>query len=327
MANLAIKLAKEVFDSGKAIGFKTNITGATGWLKNHPKGVGEQIGNILTGKAKNVNDMLIKSDMYDKVFTHLDDVAKQYPNATVQVAAKNAKKGGYQIAKVTIKNGNETIYNQALSISNNGTFKTKFNGMGTEVSEFANPQGLSMIATSKTGTAKATYNTLQKTGQLELSHAGEQVAVANYVNKGGNATRGGLTYETADDMISGQMYYNNHEISFLGNTKGLRDLRNRYMAEAAEQRKKIEPLVLQLLRPLRDRFNTAIDLFKYNDKKDFERFVSKQELRKSVKELDVEISKLEGLKKAKTISTDETAYLAQIKSDRDCARELIQICV
>ena len=49
------KLAKEVLDSGKAIGFKTNVSNATGWLKSHSKGVGEQIGNALSGNAKSIN--------------------------------------------------------------------------------------------------------------------------------------------------------------------------------------------------------------------------------------------------------------------------------
>ena len=46
------KLAKEVFNSGKAIGLKTNITDATKYLKAHSKGIGEELGNTLSGKAK-----------------------------------------------------------------------------------------------------------------------------------------------------------------------------------------------------------------------------------------------------------------------------------
>ncbi len=321
------KLAKEVFDSGKAIGFKTNITNATGWLRNHSKGVGEQIGNALGGKAKSVNEKLIKGDMYDKLFAHLDDVARQYPDATVQVAAKNAKKGGYKVAKIEIKNGDKTLYKQAVSIADDGTIKSKANQMGSELSESIDRQGVRLIATSETGTVRASYNTAQKTGQLELSHAGEQVATANYVNKGGNAIRGGATYEVADDLVSGQMYYNGHEVSFLGDTDGLRKWATRANAERAKRKKEIEPLMLSLLRPLRDRFNTAIDLFKYNGKKDFERFVSKDELYKSVKELQGEVVSLETLKKAGKITTEETQYLAQIRTDINNAKELIEITV
>jgi len=321
------KLAKEVFDSGKAIGFKSNITDATGWLKSHAKGVGEQIGNALGGKAKSVNDTLIKGDMYDKLFAHLDDVAKQYPDATVQVAAKNAKKGGYKIAKVTVKNGDQTIYTQAVSITNDGTIKTKARQMGTEMSESVDRKEVRAIITSEAGTMKATYNKAQRTGQAELSHAGEQVAVANYVNKGETATRGGVTYEVADDLVSGQAYYNGHEISFLGDTDGLKQWEIRAKAESAKRKGEMAPLMISLLRPLRDRFNTAIDLFKYNGKKDFERFVSKDELFKSIKELQGEVVNLETLKKVGKITTEETQYLAQIRTDISNARELIEITV
>ena len=114
------KLAKEVFDSGKAIGFKTSVKDVTGWLKSHPKGVGEQLGNALSGKAKSINDMLVKGDLYDKFFAHIDDIAKQYPDATVQFAAKNAKKGGYKIAKIQVKNGDKTLLSEAASIAKDG---------------------------------------------------------------------------------------------------------------------------------------------------------------------------------------------------------------
>lgn len=321
------RLAKEVFDSGKAIGFKSNITDATGWLKSHAKGVGEQIGNALGGKAKSFNDTLIKGDMYDKLFAHLDDVAKQYPEATVQVAAKNAKKDGYKIAKVTVKNGDKTIYKQAVSIANDGTIKTKANQMGTELSESIDRQGVRTIATSEVGTIKASYNNAQKTGQVKLSHAGEEIAVANYVNKGEAATRGGVTYETVDNLVSGQAYYNSHEISFLGNVDELKQFATRYQAEMQKQKDEAMPLLLQLLRPLRERFNIAIDLFKYNGKKDFERFVSKDELFKSVKELQGEVINLESLKNAGKITTEETQYLAQIRTDIAQAERLVEITV
>ena len=321
------KLAKEVFDSGKAIGFKSNITEATGWLKSHAKGVGEQIGNALGGKVKSVNDTLIKGDMYDKLFAHLDDVAKQYPEATVQVAAKNAKKGGYKIAKVTVKNGDKTIHKQAVSIANDGTIKIKSSSMGAEMSECVDKQGVRMIASSEAGTVKASYNNAQKTGQVELSHAGEQVAVANYVNKGETAPRGGVTYEVADDLVSGQAYYNGHEISFLGDTDGLKQWEARAKAEGAKRKGEIAPLMISLLRPLRDRFNTAIDLFKYNGKKDFERFLSKDELMKSVKKLKAEKVSLEELNRIHGLTARDTEYLAQIKTDIAQAERLVEITI
>ena len=322
-----MKLAKEVFDSGRAIGFRTNVTEATGWLRTHSKGVGEQIGNALGGKAKGVNEILIKGDLYDKFFAHIDDVAKQYPDATVQVAAKNAKKGGYKVAKIEIKNGDKTIYKQAVSIADDGTFKTKAHQMGTELSESIDREGIRAIATSEAGTVKLAYNQMQKNGQLELSHMGDQVAVANYVNKGNSATRGGLTYEVADNLVSGQAYHNGHELSFLGDTEGLKQYAVRAKAESAKRSEEIKPLTIALLRPLRDRFNTVVDLFKYNGKTDFERFVSKNELTKSVKELQKEVIDLESLKKTGGITFEKAEYLAQIKSDIQQAERLIEITV
>ena len=163
MMRIFAKLAKEVFNSGKAIGLKTNITDATKYLKAHSKSIGEELGNALPGKAKKINDKLIKEDLYDKLFAHIDDVARQYPDATVQVAAKNAKKGGYKIAKIDVKNGNKTVYKQALSITDDGTVKTKMTGMGAEMSEFVDKKGVRAIATSDVGTVKATYNSVEKT--------------------------------------------------------------------------------------------------------------------------------------------------------------------
>lgn len=320
------KLAKEAFDSGKALGFKANITDATGWLKNHSKGVGEQIGNALSGKAKTVNDTLLKRDMYDKLFAHLDDVAKQYPDATVQIAAKNAKKGGYKIATVNIKNGDETIGKYAMSITNDGTFKVKAKHMGSELSESVTAQEIRATVSSKAGTMRTSYNIPEKTGRLELKHAGEDVAVANYVNKGGNVTRGGATYEAADGLVSGQIYHNGHEVSFLGDTKGLQQFGKSIKAEYAEEKKKLEPLTIALLRPLRDRFNTAIDLFKYNGRKDFERFLSKDELTKSIKELQDETVKIKkAFPKAEKVPLEKIKYLEQIESDMKQAKILITV--
>lgn len=322
-----LKLAKELFDSGKAIGFKTNITEATGWLRNHSKGIGEELGNALSGKAKGVNDFLIKGDLYGKLFAHLDDVAKQYPDATLKVAAKNAKKGGFKVAKIEVKNGEKTLGNYALSLSDDGSIKVKLNGARSKMSEYIDREGVRIVASSDVGTAKASYNIAGKTGQMELSHAGEQVAIAEYVNKAGDLTRAGATYEKADNLVLGQMYYNNHEVSFLGNTEGLKQLETRYKTEIQRQKKEIEPLVLELLRPLRERFNTAIDLFKYNGKTNFEKFLSKNEITRTVKELKAEATTLEVLEKAGKISKNESQYLAQIKTDIDSAKKLIAITV
>lgn len=320
-------LVMELFNSGRAIGVNTKITGATGWLRRHSKAVGEELSNALRGNAKSINDKLIKCDLYDKFFAHIDDVAKQYPDATVQVAAKSAKKGGFKVAKVTVKNGDNVIYNQAVSIANDGTIKTKASGMGSEMSEFINAQGMRAVAKSDVGTVKASYNAAQKSGQVELSHGGEQVAIANYINRGGNSTRGGVNYETVDNLVSGQMYYNGHEVSFLGNSDGLKQWGTRYQAQVAKQKEELEPLTLQLLRPLRERFNTAIDLFKYNGKTNHERFVSKDELYKSIKELQGEVVSLEKIKQARQLSNDEFQYLRQIKTDIDYGKELIEITV
>ena len=171
-----MKLAKEVLNSGKAIGFKTNITEATGWLKNHAKGVGEELGNALSGPAKNINDTLIKGELYDKLFAHLDDVAKQYPDATVQVVAKNAKKGGYKIAKINVKNGDKTIYSQAVSITDDGKIKTNVNEMGTEISQAIDKNGVRALAKSETGTVKASYNKAQAQNLVS-----EEILDLNYV--------------------------------------------------------------------------------------------------------------------------------------------------
>ena len=324
MKSMLGKLAMEVFNSGTPIGYKTTIKEATGWLRNHSKGVGEELGNALNGRAKKLNDILIKCDVYNKVFAHLDDVAKQYPEATVQVAAKNAKKGGYKVGKISIKNGDETIYKQAISITEDGAVKTKANSLGSELTESMDIHGGQVIGSSEVGTVRAKYDLAQEKGQLELINGDKQVAIAKYENKGGTATRGGFTYETVDDTISGQMYYNNHEVSFSGNTGELKSWGIRYQAEAKKQKEKIAPLVLEILRPLRERFNTAIDLFKYNGRTNFERFLSKDELAKCTEGKAID---LESLKRTKDLPTEKMEYLRQIKSDIAQAEKLIEISV
>lgn len=270
---------------------------------------------------KTVNNTLIKTDMYDKLFAHLDDVAKQYPNATVQIAAKNAKRGGYKIGTVNIKNGDETIGKYVMSITNDRIFKVKAKHMGSELSESVTAQEIRATVSSKAGTMRTSYNIPQKTGQLELKHAGEDIAVVNYVNKGGNVTGGGATYEAADGLVSGQLYHNGHEVSFLGDTKGLQQFGKSIKAEYAEEKKKLEPLMIALLRPLRDRFNTAIDLFKYNGKKDFEKFLSRDELAKSIKGLhDVAVKIKTGV-----ITLENIQYIKQVQSDIQQAKMLITI--
>ena len=320
------KLAKELFESGRAIGFKTNITEATGWLRGHSKGIGEELGNALSGKGKKINNLLIKFDLYDKFFAHLDDVAKQYPDATVEVAAKNAKKGGFKIGKIRVKNGDETILEVKGSIANDGTVKAKASAMGEKVSTYVDQQGVRSTASSNVGTIRTSSDFAQQTGELELTHAGEQVALAKYANKGGNLTRGGATYEVADDLVTGEMYHNGHEISYIGSKDGLKGWGKRWQEEAQRQKKEIEPLANMLLRPLRERFNTAIDLFKYNGRKDFEKFVNKNELSQCVAELQDEAVKLKkGFKGAEKVSDEHIARLIQVEEDMKYAKKLIAI--
>ena len=228
---------------------------------------------------------------------------------------KNAKKGGYKVGKISIKNGDETIYKQAISITEDGAVKTKANSLGSELTESMDIHGGQVIGSSEVGTVRAKYDLAQEKGQLELINGDKQVAIAKYENKGGTATRGGFTYETVDDTISGQMYYNNHEVSFSGNTGELKSWGIRYQAEAKKQKEKIAPLVLEILRPLRERFNTAIDLFKYNGRTNFERFLSKDELAKCTEKLKGKAIDLESLKRTKDLPTEKMEYLRQIKSD------------
>lgn len=314
--NIIGKLLKEALDSGKAVGYKTSVTDITGWLKTHSKAVGEELGNALGGKAKGINDKLIQGDVYDKLFTHMDDIAQQYPNATIQVAAKNAKKGGYKVAKLTVKNGDDTILNQAISVTNDGTIKSRKNFMGTEETISCDAQGMRGIQTSKAGTTKISYNAAQKTGQMELNYDGEQVAIVNYVNKGENTNRGGITYEVADDLVSGQMYYKGHEALLIGDTEGLKQWVKRG-GTASGNKGESMPLTLKILRPLKERFNAAIDLFKYNGRKDYESLLSKNEMEKVLAEL----------KSVKKVSFKDYEYLTQINDDIQAAEELIRITI
>jgi len=81
-----------------------------------------------------------------------------------------------------------------------------------------------------------------------------------------------------------------------------------------------------LLRPLRERFNTAIDLFKYNGRKDFEKFVNKNELSQCVAELQDEAVKLKkGFKGAEKVSDEHIARLIQVEEDMKYAKKLIAI--
>ncbi|MBO5739124.1 hypothetical protein J6R97_07275 [bacterium] len=313
---IVFKLLKAALKNGKPVGYSGNLTEVTGYLKNHSKGIGEEVGNILGGKAKNINNKLLKNDVYDKFFNHIDEVAKEYPDATIKVAAKKSKKGHFQLANIEVKNGDKTIIKQAASVCDDGTLKLRGKILNSEMSQVIDKQGVRATATSDKGTVKTIFDKAKKTGQVELRYGDEQVAVANYVNKGGNVSRAGVTCEKADGLVTGQAYYKGHEVSFIGDEKGIKDWAKR----AKKQDDDLSPLTIKLLRPLKERFNDVIDAFKYNKNKDFERLISKDELHKSVKNLQKEIKNFEDIKNIKSINTD---YYNQLQDDLKYVKEIL----
>ena len=68
-------------------------------------------------------------------------------------------------------------------------------------------------------------------------------------------------------------------------------------------------------------------LLKYNGRTNFERFLSKDELAKTIKELQGEVINLEKLKKAGNITTEQVQYARQLRTDINNAERLIQITI
>ena len=102
------------------------------------------------------------------------------------------------------------------------------------------------------------------------------------------------------------------------------------------------PILLQILRPLRERFNTAINLKKYNGYTDFERFLGISELRSELAKIIEEekslTKKIADFSKKSTSKVEEVSlkdcpqevrsafeYREQLRSDIEQARELIEI--
>ncbi|MCQ2753549.1 MAG: hypothetical protein MJ231_00705, partial [bacterium] len=113
---LLLGTLKKALQSGKAVGAEVKITDVTKMLKEHPKAIGEEIGNLLGGKGKKATDVLSSLGGFGKAFEEIDKVAQKYPEAIVKVGAKQSKQG-FTIAKFTVKNGDKEIMSSATSVS------------------------------------------------------------------------------------------------------------------------------------------------------------------------------------------------------------------
>ena len=128
-----------------------------------------------------------------------------------------------------------------------------------------------------------------------------------------------------------------------------KDKVRKLLAKVADATKSDQPdgsgkpmsLVMQILRPLRERLNTAVDLFRYNGHTNFERFLSKDELSSEIKKMisekeflsekinatlgkKIKVEHIKFEKLPKVIRTD-IEYARQLDNDIKCGKRLIEI--
>lgn len=348
-------IGKQLLKSGEAIGHEMKLTEVTEFLAKHPKGIGEEIGLLLKGKGKKAVDVANTLGGFDIATAELNKMAQQYPNAVIKIGAKQSKQG-FTVLNATVKNGEKTVLNMAGSVTKDAdglvtSFKTRVKTPdGAYTHGFTDKSGKVGVVT-QSGAAKTEIKGSLHDLKVSLNSKGEQIVQANIKSGPGKHCVGpqkmnlervdGLAYIDAQKprlQVSAIIDEAKFKEFAKEEAQGIRNLFAKF-AKKADGAINAEikgfkpddpsPLVLQILRPLRSRFETAIDLFKYNGKKNFERFLSKDEMKTMIEKL-----KKEGAIVEKEIELAECPvqvqkamdYSSQIKSDIHHAEELIRIC-
>jgi len=351
-------IGKQLLKSGEAIGLEMKLTEVTEFLAKHPKGIGEEIGLLLKGKGKKAVDVANTLGGFDIATAELNKMAQQYPNAVIKIGAKQSKQG-FTVLNATVKNGKKTVLNMAGSVTKDAdglitSFKTRVKTPdGAYTRGFTDKIGKVGVVT-QSGNAKTEIKGSLHNLQVNLNNNGKLIAQANVKNSTGKGVAGQkMNMERIDGLTYVDMQSSVMDISAIVDeakfkefakeeAQGIRKLFAKFAPKAkkadgtinaeikdSKPDDKLPPLVLQILRPLQERFETAIDLFKYNGKKNFERFLSKDEMKTVIEKL-----RKEGAIAEKEIELAEYPlqvqkamdYSSQIKSDIRQAEELIRIC-
>ena len=338
------KILTKALQSGKAIGGEMKVTEVTQFLAEHPQGITEQIGNLLGGKGKKVSKMVNSMGGMESLTAKLNELAKQYPEAAVKLGIKKSKQG-YTIVSGTLRDGDKVIGKSATSVTNAGEIKTRSKILDTETRGFVDKDGFRFESEDKLTRIQA-RGTKEKGATITIGKENE-VAVAHIKPTGDTARK--VCVETDAGMTSLDAQTKGYKIDAIINNEEAAKLKHKTAMEVKKleievennleklkQYKKYDPdgkLDIKILRSLKERFETAIDLFKYNKHTDFERFLSKDELSKytdflkKIKEKEGNISKIkiteEELFTPKQLQ--EMKYIKQVDSDIECANKLLKI--
>lgn len=351
---LGVNILGKLLKSGEAIGAEMKLTEITELAAKNSASVGRQIGEFFGQKGKDTVRMLEESGSFDEITARINELAQKYPEAAVKLGIKQSKQG-YTVVKASVKNGEQTLLNQAISLTKDGTVKTRGTINGTTTRSYSDIATGNMTSIAEKGALRAEVNGNLQNVTINLTEGGNNVLSAQ-VRQGGLSAGTQVGYESVDGLsyfnfgkngfgVSG--IYDNAAMTRIikQETKETSEALQKIMASVSDAKGDGKPmtLALQILRPLRERFNTAVDLFRYNGKTNFERFLSRSELKSELAKLAGEEKNIsqkiaEALKngKIKEVEMDinqcspqvreALAYREQIRTDINRGRELISIC-
>ena len=355
---IGVKIFKQLLKSGEAIGGEMKLTQITEAMAKHPSAIGEQIGNMLGGKGKDATKLIDTLGGFEALTTKLNELAQKHPEAVVKLGIKQSKQG-YTVVSTTVKNSEKVLFKGAGSVTKNAegiAVKSRVKTPGSEYRSFADSKG-NIRSEAENHLTKVTIDGTVNDMQVTLGKEGE-VATARIKRTAKGATK--AAFESEGDLAYVNAQKNGISMDAVIDKAKAKDLIQKTVEEEkAKARKILESLkdaaksgeagdsgkpmsiALRILRPLRDRLNTAVDLFKYNGHTNFERFLSKNELKSEIEKMtgerevyvkkiknvvgkDVDIEHVKFNKLPKEIRTD-FEYLKQLDSDIECGRRLIRI--
>ena len=351
---LGISFLGKMLESGKAIGTKMSLTKVTETLQKNHGVVSEKIGDMLGGKGKDIMRKLEETGSFEEITAKLNELAQKYTEASVKLGIKKSKQG-FTVLQTSVQNGDKTLLKEAVSVGKDGTIKTRGALNGTSTQSFIDNKTGSFSFRAEKGADRISVSGNKNDSIIANLTSDGQNALSAQIKRGKNVSGTQFGYESVDGLTYFNLGKNGAGVS------GVYDnaLMSQFIKkEAIDGHKSINKFVeiitgknggdgatsilLQILRPLRERFNTAIDLKKYNGHTNFERFLSpdelKSELGKIIGEEKSLTEKIEKFIKKSNVSSREISlkdcpeevrsafeYREQIRSDIGQAKELIKI--
>ncbi len=351
---LGISLLGKMLESGKAIGTQMPLTKITETLQKNHRVVSEKIGDMLGGKGKDIMRTLEETGSFEEITAKLNELARMYPEAAVKIGMKKSKQG-FTVLQTSVKNGDKTLLKEAVSVGKDGTIKSRGTVNGTNAQSFVdNNTGDFRFRAEKGADTVAVSGNKNDLITANVTSDGQN-ALSVQIKRGGNASGTQASYESVDGLTYFNLGKNGTGVSGVYDNALMSQIIKKDIQEGQKSINEFAevitgkkggddatPILLQILRPLRERFNTAIDLKKYNGHTSFERFLSKDELKGELskivgeeKSISEKIAKLikESRVSGREISLKDCPrevrnafeYREQLRSDIGQARELIEI--